>query len=493
MKKLAYFFVVLFSFSLLSVDEYAVQVFDGGELPLFLDEIRKPNSFNIFISKEHIRKIGEKVMVIAPYALFVGGYMAYQYYNLPECLEESESCEQSENTMVNVGYSLLQFMGGSYLMANVCSSKVQAIIASIETNLPSFFQSDEGKQASIYMQKINKLYGQKLISDNNKKIATELYEKYLLHYKKNDKKSADYFFNCLKKLSSLPSETKKIEYAKIENSLDLLLETYSPSIQEKIRDLVQAIVTTSHSRSSKKTVICFVGEAGTGKTHLAQQLCKILGLSMTEFKTSGYKAVKNISQYISEADNELMLDLFTSELNNYKNNVLFLDEFDLCLDGENKNIFRNFFTQILETGQSIYFSGKIRNLHIDMSSMIVILACNKLPTDNAILSRINTCIMFSSISREDQMKIALNTFHQSIKNYSIDLIIPDDYEDVLSDIVEKNPFSGVRVLKEVVEQYAIYVAKKHIIKSAKIVPFNVEEIYQFIPFRDGGMSNTNSH
>ncbi len=371
-------------------------------------------------------------------------------------------------------------------MANVCSSKVQSLIASIEASLPSFFQSEECKKAKSYMQKINNLYKQNLIVDNNKKIATVLYENYLLNYKNNDKKAADYYFNCLKKVSFLPSETKKIEYTNIQNSLNLLLRTYSPLIQENISDLAQAIVTTSHSRASKKMVICFVGEAGTGKTHLAQQLCKILGLSMTEFKTSAFKAIKNIAQYISEADNEIMLDLFTHETNNYKNNVLFLDEFDRCLDDENKNIFRNFFNQILETNQSVYFSGKIRNLQIDMSSMIVILACNKLPTDSAILTRINKCINFAKISSEDQMKIALNTFHQSIQNYSTVLTIPNNYEDVLSEIVEKNSFPGVRVLKEVVEQYAIYVAKKHYIKNTEIPPFKVEETYSLIPSKDGG-------
>lgn len=469
-------------------DYYAIDISSidtTSELPLSMDFTHENENFSNFLSNttEATKTISKKALPILPYVVIPSLYVLYKYNTSITCdPNASDECDKNmEFTISNIGTSGFNLLGGSFLMTSLFSDKIQKGLAIVRQKfLPLSMQSDNYKKILKYKQKIDENFKNKKITKKTKEKFYEEFAHYNMFSRWGDEnaKEAKIYIERMKNISKLPSNVKVLDYSAIEPLLDELLVTYPEEIQHKIKILVEEICVASHSIKPEKTIVCFYGPPGTGKTHLTQKLAEILNLSMTCFKPSSSKAETMIAQNIDLENQEIMLDLFMHKNNNYKNNILFIDEFDCCLKKSNKHkdAFRDFFTLVCEKEQKFYESGKIQGLDIDISSTIIIMACNKLPADTAILDRIEV-IEFKEVPTDKQHPIAFKAFEKKLKNFRIKQKITNENTEVINEIITKNTHPGVRVLKAIVGKYASHIARSHILKK-DMGAFNVDVAYQ---------------
>ncbi|MDP3532770.1 MAG: ATP-binding protein [Alphaproteobacteria bacterium] len=420
------------------------------------------------------KKIGNKIMPVLPYVIPATLFLGYQWYS------SDPEIGFSIAEAVSTGF---QGLGGSFLAANLFSTQIQTGLSTLRQKfLPISWQSGDFAKILKYKKRIDERFTNNQITENTKSKFYTAFNQYtyLAKFGAETIQQGEEHVKTMKLISKLPVVVKMLDYNNIKPKLDALLETYREDTKDSIKKVIKEIVLASNSRKPKKTIICFYGPSGTGKTHLAQEIAKLLELSMTHFKPSSSKAKDMIAQYIGPDGQELMLNLFTHKKNNYKNNILFIDEFDCCLKEsyKHKDAFRDFFVSVCEKEQEFYESGKIQGLDIDMSSTIIIMAGNKIPEDKAILDRIRI-INFTDVPKDKQDVIAVNSFNDGLYNYRMEHQITPEDTEILGQIVLKNNLPGVRVLKDIVDKYVTHLAGcYYLLDEDQINPFDVNVAYQ---------------
>ncbi|MDP1723604.1 MAG: AAA family ATPase [Alphaproteobacteria bacterium] len=420
------------------------------------------------------KKIGNKIMPVLPYVIPATLFLGYQWYS------SDPEIGFSIAEAISTGF---QGLGGSFLAANLFSTQIQTGLSTFKQKfLPISWQSSDFAKILKYKKRIDERFANNQITENTKSKFYQAFNHYtfLAKFGAETVQQGEEFVKRMKLINQLPVEVKRLAYETIKPKLDALLETYREDTKDSIKKVIKEIVLASNSRKPKKTIICFYGPPGTGKTHLAQEIAKILELSMTYFKPSSSKAKDMISQFIGPDEPELMLNLFTHKKNNYKNNILFIDEFDCCLKEsyKHKDAFRDFFVSVCEKEQEFYGSGKIQGLDIDMSSTIIIMAGNKLPEDEAILDRIRI-INFTDVPKDKQDIIAVNSFNEGLYNYRMERQITPEDTEILEKIVLNNNLPGVRVLKDIVDKYVTHLAGYYYhLDKDQVDSFNVDLAYQ---------------
>jgi ATP-dependent Lon protease len=136
----------------------------------------------------------------------------------------------------------------------------------------------------------------------------------MIPYYKEEEKPIKSCREKMKKISLLASELKKIDYDEIEPRLLEFLDTYPGEVKEKVLNFIISVAEESTADAPhKKNIICFYGEPGTGKTRLAEEIAKILGVSIISFEPSSHKAEEMIAESIESGKKEKMLNLFTND------------------------------------------------------------------------------------------------------------------------------------------------------------------------------------
>ncbi|MDP1723509.1 MAG: AAA family ATPase [Alphaproteobacteria bacterium] len=406
-------------------------------------------------------KIYDKVKPLAPGIALVGGYVALNYML---------SNEKRPFSIMNTANNLFGMMGGQYLASQLFVDPIkQAGNHMASEFFPNLLCSQDEIQVLSMKKDMKQWFAEGRISENTyTKFSEYLPEKNKSVY------GSDVALLRGSYIHKLAKDAKIFEWKELKPKLDVFLETFNDKVKQQISDMIREIIVASLLPNSQKTVICFHGDPGTGKTYLANKIAELLGVSMTIFDASGDLSALP-SKYGNHVNNseDLLLDLFGHEENNFKNNILFLDEFDKGLNAiNNKHTLTNFLLQFLEKQKNNIDAPSISGLHIDISKTIVILACNELPTDNAIRSRMRV-IEFGEVSKETQTTIAHNYFDELCKENKI-YIEPD--QETLQQIIDQNDEPGVRIMKDIIYKYFSHIVIQELLEEEKET-FDVEGSY----------------
>lgn len=431
---------------------------------------------------EKAKKLGSKALPvakkIAPWVILPSLYILYKYTTSTACDPDAmDNCDSelefSLSNTITSAYSIISSPLGAVVFGPVITNKFRELK---QDYFPMFLQSKDFATILEYKQKVDENFKNGKITENTKKKFDLEFDMYKQRIEWGDEKSeyTKEIIDNMEKISLLASDFKKLKHTDIDPRLLKMLETYPDETKKTMIGYIKRIISESNAKPPhKKIIMCFYGPPGTGKTLLAQEIAKIIGVSVVCFKASSNKAEEMIAQHFKKHQKEIMLELFTQKEKNYKKNILFIDEFNTSLEdsNESKGIFRKFYTDSLEREQRIYESGKIEGVDIDMSGAIIILACNELPKDGAILERMPV-IKFEAIPKDKQFIIAQDSFEKELDRRNLYLEISEEHKQILQQIVDKNLKPGVRVLKDVVDEYIEYLIEEG------VEPFNIDAVYK---------------
>ncbi len=172
----------------------------------------------------------------------------------------------------------------------------------------------------------------------------------------------------------------------------------------------------------------FSGPTGVGKTEVARQLSKSLGVELLRFDMSEYMERHSISRLIGAPPGYVGFDqggLLTDSVDQHPHCVLLLDE----IEKAHSDLF-NILLQVMDHGKLTDHNGKT----IDFRNVILIMTTNAGAADMA-----KNAIGFMRETREGADEEAIQrTFTPEFRN-RLDAIIPFDYlsEEIVTQIVDK--------------------------------------------------------
>lgn len=143
------------------------------------------------------------------------------------------------------------------------------------------------------------------------------------------------YFSNLETVMKLPDGVKNLE----EVSTDFL-KIYPLELQPEITGIIQKHIANSHKANVlRKNVLYFYGEPGTGKTFLAENIARTLGLPVIEFSLEGANYGELVGNSYGDSDlakSPLKLSRLTGSLQkgSVKNAVIIIDEAEKVLNSK---------------------------------------------------------------------------------------------------------------------------------------------------------------
>ena len=176
--------------------------------------------------------------------------------------------------------------------------------------------------------------------------------------------------------------------------------------------LLQALFPLASGSQTKPTVILFYGDTGLGKTETAQCIANILNERLFRKQFSMFQNNQFATYLFGGAHYERS---FAKDLLDRESNVILLDEFDKA-----NPVFHSAFYQLFDGG--IY---EDQNYSLKLNKSIIICTSNYKSEDdikshlgNAMFSRFDAIIHFSSLAPEAKREIANMKYDEKIQHYS---------------------------------------------------------------------------
>jgi ATP-dependent Clp protease ATP-binding subunit ClpA len=175
----------------------------------------------------------------------------------------------------------------------------------------------------------------------------------------------------------------------------------------------------------------FSGPTGVGKTEVARQLAKLLGVELLRFDMSEYMERHTVSRLIGAPPGYVGFDqggLLTDGIDQHPHCVLLLDE----IEKAHPDLF-NILLQIMDHGKLTDHNGK----RVDFQNVILIMTTNAGATDLA-----KAAIGFNRTKREGDDEEAISRLFSPEFRNRLDAVIPfaNLSPDVISKVVEKFVF-----------------------------------------------------
>ncbi len=222
--------------------------------------------------------------------------------------------------------------------------------------------------------------------------------------------------NVISKIARIPPKSVSRDDKRVLAHLERDLKTMVFGQDDAIEALSSAIkLARAGLRAPDKPIGCYLfsGPTGVGKTEVAKQLSRSLGVELHRFDMSEYMERHSVSRLIGAPPGYVGFDqggLLTDAIDQHPHSVLLLDE----IEKAHPDVF-NLLLQIMDNGRLTDHNGKT----IDCRNIILIMTTNAGASDLA-----KPAIGFERTTREGEDKEAIERMFTPEFRNRLDSIIP---------------------------------------------------------------------
>ena len=232
-------------------------------------------------------------------------------------------------------------------------------------------------------------------------------------------------------MARIPPKTVSKDDAEVLQHLEQTLKTTVYGQDKAIESLAASIkLARAGLREPEKPIGCYLfsGPTGVGKTEVAKQLAKSLGVELTRFDMSEYMERHTVSRLIGAPPGYVGFDqggLLTDAVDQHPHSVLLLDE----IEKAHPDLY-NVLLQVMDHGKLTDHNGK----QVDFRNVILIMTTNAGASDMA-----KAAYGFTRSKREGEDQEAINRLFTPEFRNRLDATITFGHlpQEVIAQVVEK--------------------------------------------------------